>query len=197
MAATTPPPAWCSPATRTSWSRPSNTGSVAGDEVPQVYVGAPASPPVPMAVRSLAGFQRTTLAPGETKHVTIHVAQRAFQYWSVDTHNWATAWDTRTVSVGSSSRDIRLSGVDAPLKPAADEVKDLLAMVQGVGSGNSLNAKVLQIQADIAAGQTAMACADIVAFKNEVKAQTGEKIPTATAAALQHEADRVAAAVGC
>ena len=120
-----------------------------------MYVGAPASPPVPMAVRSLAGFQRISLAPGESKHLTIHVAQRAFQYWSVDTHDWATAWGTRTFSVGSSSRDIRLSSIDAPLKPAAEEVLDLLALVQGVGPGKSLNNKVLEIQADIAANQTA------------------------------------------
>ena len=49
----------------------------------------------------------------------------------------------------------------------------------------------------IAADQNAKACAAIVAFKNEVRAQTGKKIPAATAAALQHEAGRVAASVGC
>ena len=70
-------------------------------------------------------------------------------------------------------------------------------MVQGVGPGTSLNDKVTAIQGYIAANQTAKACAAIVAFKNEVKAQTGKKIPAATAAALQHEADRVAASVGC
>jgi hypothetical protein len=150
-----------------------------------------------MAVRSLAGFDRISLAPGQSKHVTIQVSERAFQYWSVDTHDWATAWGDRTISVGSSSRDVRLSAVDAPLKPATEEVKDLLAAVQGVGPGNSLNAKVLTIQSEIAANQKAKACADIVSLKNEVKAQTGKKIPTATAAALQREADRVAAAVGC
>ena len=38
--------------------------AVAGDEVPQVYVGSPASPPVPMAVKALGGFERISLAPG-------------------------------------------------------------------------------------------------------------------------------------
>jgi beta-glucosidase len=174
-----------------------NSGSVAGAEVPQVYVGAPASPAVPMAVKSLSGFDRISLAPGQRKHVTIEVAARAFQYWDVGTHDWTTAWGNRTISVGSSSRDIRLSGVDAPLKPATDEVEDLLAAVQGVGPGNSLNAKVKSIQSAIAANQKAKACAALVGFKNEVRAQTGKKIPAATAAALQHEADRVAASVGC
>ena len=194
--------------TRTSWSTPrvgrltvafdvANTGAVKGDEVPQVYVGAPASPPVPMAVRALAGFERVSLDPGQTKHVTIELAARAFQYWNVGADVWTTAWGDRTISVGSSSRDIRLSKVDAPLKPAAEEVLDLLAAVQGVGPGNSLNAKVKAIQSAIAAGDETGACKQLNAFKNEVRAQTGKKIPAATAAALQREADRVSAAIGC
>ena len=150
-----------------------------------------------MAVKSLAGFDRVTLAPGQRKHVTIEVAPRTFQYWDVETDDWATAWGKRTLSVGSSSRDIRLSADDAPLKPPADEVRDLLAAVQGVGPGKSLNDKVQEIHGLIAANQKAKTCAAIVAFKNEVKAQTGKQIPTATAAALQYEADRVAASVGC
>jgi Fibronectin type III-like domain len=174
-----------------------NTGSVAGTEVPQVYVGSPASPPVPMSVRALAAFQRVSLAPGERQHVTMQVAPRAFQYWSVGTHDWATAWGDRTIAVGSSSRDIRLSGVDAPLKPAAEEVLDLLAAVQGVGPGTSLNDKVKDIQAAIAAGGKVSACTAIAAFRNEVSAQTGRSIAASTAAALDREAGRVAAAVGC
>ena len=70
-------------------------------------------------------------------------------------------------------------------------------MVQGVGPGNSLNAKAKAIQAAIAAGRDADACAQIVALKHEVSAQTGKKIPSSTAAALQREAGRVAASIGC
>src|SRR4051794_21702630 len=69
-----------------------NSGTVAGTEVPQVYVGSPASPPVPMAVRALAGFDRVSLAAGQTKHVTVAIAPRAFQFWSVADHAWTTAW---------------------------------------------------------------------------------------------------------
>ena len=88
-----------------------NSGSVAGDEVPQIYVGSPSSPPVPMAAKALAGFQRISLAPGQTKHVTVELAPRAFQFWSVVSHRWETAWGDRTFAVGSSSRDIRLSTI--------------------------------------------------------------------------------------
>jgi hypothetical protein len=176
---------------------PANTGAVAGTEVPQIYVGSPASPPVPMAVRALAGFERVSLAPGRHEQVTIQVPPRAFQYWSVVAHDWATAWGDRTIAVGSSSRDIRLSGVDAPLKSPADEVLDLLAAVKGVGPGKSLENKVKAIQASIAAGQTTSTCNQLNAFKHEVGAQTGKSIPVATATALLSEADRVAAAAGC
>ena len=129
-----------------------NSGTVQGDEVPQVYVGSTALPPVPLAVRALAGFERVSLAPGQTKHGTIELAPRAFQYWSVAAHDWATAWGDRRIVVGSSSRDIRLSTIDAPLKPAAEEVLDLLAAVQNVGPGSGLETKVQDIQAAIAAG---------------------------------------------
>src|SRR3984893_4945234 len=101
-----------------------NSGSVKGDEVPQVYVGSPASPPVPMAVRALAGFERVSLRPGQTKHVTIHVARRAFQFWSVADHAWRTAWGDREIAVGASSRALRFRTTAAPLKPATEEAHD-------------------------------------------------------------------------
>ena len=174
-----------------------NTGPVAGDEVPQVYVGPPDAAPVPMAVHSLAGFERIALQPGETRHVTVELAPRTFQYWDVSAHAWTTAWGDRTIAVGASSRDLRLSKVDAPLKPAAEEVLDLLAAVRGVGPGTSLEAKVKQIQAAIAAGSKADACSQLVALENQIRAQTGKTIPPATAAALLREAGRVAASLGC
>src|SRR3954469_22873045 len=45
-----------------------NTGSRAGDEAAQVYVGAgPEHPGIQQAVRSLRGYRRVSLDPGETK----------------------------------------------------------------------------------------------------------------------------------
>ena len=87
-----------------------NTGGVDSDEVPQVYLGAPSEIPagVQFAVRALAGFDRIHLAAGETKTVTLHVAERQLQYWSTKEGKWVTATGKRTVSVGASSRDLRL-----------------------------------------------------------------------------------------
>jgi beta-glucosidase len=87
-----------------------NTGSVESDEVPQVYLGAPSVIPegVQFPVRALAGFDRIHLVAGETKTVTLHVAQRQLQYWSTKEGKWVTATGKRTVSVGASSRDLRV-----------------------------------------------------------------------------------------
>ena len=87
-----------------------NTGKMAGDEVPQVYLGAPSEVPagVQFPVRSLAGFDRVRLAAGEAKTVTVHVPERQLQYWSTKDGKWITATGKRTVSVGASSRDLRL-----------------------------------------------------------------------------------------
>ena len=85
-----------------------NTGTRDGVEVPQLYVGAPANAPVPMALKSLAGFEAVTLAPGASKRLTLHVDARALSYWSTGDHKWVVAGGKRTFMVGASSRDIKL-----------------------------------------------------------------------------------------
>jgi beta-glucosidase len=87
-----------------------NTGGVDSDEVPQVYLGAPSEIPegVNFPVRALAGFDRVRLAAGKAKEVTLHVAPRQLQYWSTKDGKWVAASGKRTLSVGASSRDLRL-----------------------------------------------------------------------------------------
>lgn len=87
-----------------------NTGAVASDEVPQVYLGAPSVIPdgVQFPVRALVGFDRTHLQAGESKQITLHVAPRQLQYWSTKDGKWVTASGRRTVSVGASSRNLPL-----------------------------------------------------------------------------------------
>jgi beta-glucosidase len=87
-----------------------NSGGVDSDEVPQVYLGAPSVIPdgVQFPVRALVGFDRIHLAAGEAKTVTLHVAPRQLQYWSTKDGKWVTATGKRTLSVGASSRDLRV-----------------------------------------------------------------------------------------
>jgi beta-glucosidase len=93
-----------------------NTGSVAGDEVPQVYVSSgPAIAGVQQAVKSLRGFTRITLAPGATQHVTLNLAKRSFQYWSTADQAWDTNYGQRTVWAGDASDNLPLSATTAPL----------------------------------------------------------------------------------
>jgi beta-glucosidase len=90
-----------------------NTGACDSDEVPQLYLGAPAPAPanVQFASRALAAFERVPLAAGDSKRVTLHVLPRALQYWSAADHRWLTARGPRLVYVGASSRDVRLQAV--------------------------------------------------------------------------------------
>ena len=54
-----------------------NTGSRAGDEVVELYLSGPQGEGAPL--RSLRGFQRATLQPGETKHVRHQARSRAIK----------------------------------------------------------------------------------------------------------------------
>ncbi len=83
-----------------------NTGSRAGAEVAQVYVGQPASTGEPP--KNLRGFSRVSLNPGQTQHVTVTLDARGFQFWN--NNEWNTASGANQILVGASSRDIRLTG---------------------------------------------------------------------------------------
>lgn len=87
-----------------------NAGKTAGDEVAQVYLGAPKEAPAgaQFAVKALAQFDRVSIAAGQTRALTLHVEPRRLQYWATAANRWETAAGARTVYVGASSRDIRL-----------------------------------------------------------------------------------------
>jgi beta-glucosidase len=89
-----------------------NAGSADGDEVAQVYLGAPQPAPagVQFALRALAAFERVHLAAGESRSLTLHVEPRALEYWSVEHGGWVRAQGARTIFVGASARDLRLQG---------------------------------------------------------------------------------------
>ena len=88
-----------------------NVGARASDEVVQVYLGAPETPPAgaAFAVRALADFARITLAPGVSKRVNLHVAPERLRYWSMADSAWRVAPAARTIYVGRSSRDLPLA----------------------------------------------------------------------------------------
>jgi beta-glucosidase len=95
-----------------------NTGSVAGDEVVQVYLERPREIPagVQFADRVLAGFERVHLDQGEAREVSIHIPLRSMQYWSTEKQSWVPPDGGRTVWVGSSSRDRKLAATFEPVR---------------------------------------------------------------------------------
>jgi beta-glucosidase len=88
-----------------------NTGGKDSDEVPQVYLSAPKNTPegVQFPVRALVGFDRVHVKAGESKTITLEVGPRQLQYWSTKEGKWVRASGERIVSVGASSRDLRLN----------------------------------------------------------------------------------------
>jgi hypothetical protein len=85
-----------------------NTGSRAGAEVVQFYLGFP--PEAGEPPRQLKGLQKIYLQPGETQPVTFTLTPEAFSFWSAGLERWVAYPGAYQVMVGASSRDIRLNG---------------------------------------------------------------------------------------
>ena len=85
-----------------------NTAGPAGAEVAQLYLGFPAAANAPP--KQLKGFQKLALGPNECGGVGFPIAAADLWTWDVVAQTWVLNPGTYTVSVGSSSRDIRLTG---------------------------------------------------------------------------------------
>lgn len=81
-----------------------NTGSISATEVAQLYLGFPESAGEPPWI--LRGFERLTLAPGESRTATIELSLRHLSCWSAKSHSRFVPSGTYRVGVGSSSRDL-------------------------------------------------------------------------------------------
>jgi beta-glucosidase len=81
-----------------------NTGTRAGSEVVQVYLGFPKAAGEPP--RQLKGMEKVLLKPGEEKRVQVKLDAAAFQYWDENTKKWTTAPGNYQVMVGRDSRNI-------------------------------------------------------------------------------------------
>ena len=79
-----------------------NTGSVAGDDVAQLYLREDVSS-VETPERALKAFSRVSLQPGETKTITFEVPQSELAVWNAE-KQWAVEPGAYTVWVGDSSQ---------------------------------------------------------------------------------------------
>ena len=84
-----------------------NTGSVAGTEIVQLYV-AKKNSDLFRPAKELKGFARVTLAPGEKQRITIMLDDKAFRFWNVKANRWEIEGGEYELLVGASVEDIRL-----------------------------------------------------------------------------------------
>ena len=99
-----------------------NTGSRAGGESPQVYVGPSPSIPASLAQTpiKLAQFDHIDLQAGESKTVTLNVTPRVLSSWSPALQDWVLGTGKRTFWVGTASDDLPLTTVmDIPVTTTA------------------------------------------------------------------------------
>lgn len=86
-----------------------NTGAVAGAEVVQLYVGNP-DQGFMRSAKELKGFKKVYLEPGQRKTVEILLDDRSFSIFDVNSDRFVKVKGDYKILVGSSVKDIRLSG---------------------------------------------------------------------------------------
>ncbi len=79
-----------------------NTGGRTGAEVVQLYASKPRSEVI-RAPRELKAFQKVTLAPGETRTVTLRVPVASLAYWNTDRNGWQVEPGEYVLYTGNSS----------------------------------------------------------------------------------------------
>ena len=103
-----------------------NTGKVAGKEIAQVYVAAPAGN-IEKPSHELKGFAKTReLKPGESETLTIQMQKRDLASFDEANSQWITEAGQYVFQIGASSRDIRAT-VNAKLTEYTEKVSNVLA----------------------------------------------------------------------
>jgi len=91
-----------------------NTGEMTGDEVVQLYLSTEFADQesraiVPMPIKQLRGFERVTLAPGQSERVAFVLGPKELSFWSISDDSFRVETGTYTVRVGGSSDELPLS----------------------------------------------------------------------------------------
>ncbi|KAI8712326.1 Fn3-like domain-containing protein [Fusarium sp. LHS14.1] len=81
----------------------SNVGPVGGEEVAQLYVAIPNSPP-----KQLRGFEKLAIEKGSSAEVQFELTRRDFSVWDAVKQEWTLQTGNYTIFVGASSRSLPL-----------------------------------------------------------------------------------------
>ena len=84
-----------------------NTGDTCGSEISQCYV-QPNESDNNEPIKTLQGFDKTFLNPGESKEIEIVLSKRNFSSWDLSKNDWDVKYKEYDILIGSSSRDIKL-----------------------------------------------------------------------------------------
>jgi beta-glucosidase-like glycosyl hydrolase len=126
-----------------------NTGAMDGDEIVQIYVKTPDSPSaLERPIKRLKGFQRVTIAKGQTKTVSIDINASDLWFWDA-THQRLTFDPGNYVfEVGASSKDIKgtvsatLSGAYRPVLATVVAESDQTVLRPGKTAKTSVTASL-------------------------------------------------------
>jgi beta-glucosidase len=85
-----------------------NTGAMAGDAVPQLYLSQPVDAVFGITPsKVLRGFDKVTLGAGQTRTVTFPLMRRDLSFWDAVQQQWIIPSGQFGVKTGFSSRDIQ------------------------------------------------------------------------------------------
>lgn len=119
-----------------------NTGSCAGAEVAQLYIGLDQSA-LMRPKKELKAFRKVFLRPGESQEVSLRMGGRSFFYYNASAQGWAAEGGEYTIYIGASSADIRLTG---SIRIEGDGQEKLLTYLQDKApeyfDGNNAGANV-------------------------------------------------------
>ena len=106
-----------------------NTGTRAGDEVVQLYV-RDVEASVKRPKKQLMGFERITLAPGQTRKVSFTLSPERLAFWDQKRNAWIVEPGSFEVMVGGSSADVRLRGEIKAASPGQWTPAEAMTMLQ-------------------------------------------------------------------
>lgn len=122
-----------------------NTGTFDGDEIVQLYVSVHSNIERPML--ELKGFDRISLAAGETKHVEIPLRHDQLTYFNTATQTFDVEAGEVDILVGASSADIRLRGtVTTTAATVKHTYKSMAQRVEQIGTSRQNVSEVYNLQ---------------------------------------------------